>query len=124
MDYVTHMLGLQGWERVHKRDNSFCGEEDLVQDVSDGPPSSVGTELAITCDCATQPDTKRVASLGACAGARGGERTPVCDHGEGGSRENRHVWGRAERCDNPWGLRRRVEAAKVGRVPRLCGHDP
>jgi len=54
MDYVTHMLGLQGWERVHKLDNYFCGEEDLVPDVSDAPPSSVGTELAITCDCATQ----------------------------------------------------------------------
>ena len=30
MDYVTHVLGLQGWERAHKLDNYFCGEEDLV----------------------------------------------------------------------------------------------
>ena len=31
MDYVTHVLGLQGWERAHKLDNYFwfCGEEDL-----------------------------------------------------------------------------------------------
>ena len=32
MDYVTHVLGLQGWERAHELDDYFCGEEDFVPD--------------------------------------------------------------------------------------------
>ena len=54
MDYVTHMLGLQGWERVHKLDNYFCGEEDLVPDVSDDPPTSFRTKATLVRDLATQ----------------------------------------------------------------------
>ena len=60
-DYISWVLGLQGWERAHCEDNYFAGEEDTIDnavsdETIDGSKSVEVSVLTKDTACQTPPE--------------------------------------------------------------------
>ena len=54
MDYVTHVISKQGWERVKCVNDYMMGIADTEEDISPNPATNPDCNLVITCDTGCQ----------------------------------------------------------------------